>query len=662
MKNLLASLIVIAWASASPAAGPTTLLQVSPQRGSPVDLYRVPVGTTRELAFELPVKAERIVAAHLAMMVDDIDARNEASIRLNGGSALHIPDAAVAEAQFHPAFMEVPVEQLRDGSNVFVFSFDSNLGGSTLGYVIDEAYLMLAVPASDAGRLGGLPGVRGRAHADLAGLMADRAASDSIFEFTGASELPGGFEIPPPFPTASIVSGMDGQIRMFYGNEVSRSADGGRTWSPREKIDIGVNGVVRLNSGLLGARQDMTFHVSPDDGRTWEKRGNIAAGAKLRWEGRGVGHFDVLIQTKSGRILLPVRGSAAANSWLAQRSAARALFQGEVTLIEGHAHRPEADFTIVYYSDDEGRTWQKADGTIMIWKDDGLGGMWPADEPNIVALSNGDVMCYFRTTLGRIYTARSSAVTYTIAGGRRKGEVVKGEPGTFFDYPQATDLAAPYTPCRVRRIPGTGDLLLVWNHVTADEMRGGHSRGRLASAISRDDGRTWEHFRTIDRTVLAPAGRVEPDPEPGMARALKFIGELTPGYGHVDYPNVGFHEDKVLVTWLRGITYTRPGEFTGARLRVVPVSWFYEDQPPYREPEPTPGLIVAGRSVAGLFIDGGFLVNSRDVAAALGMEVEANMLAPLHQVLTHLRLEPVYDRTRMADAEEPALHVSIGGR
>ena len=513
---------------------------------------------------------------------------------------------------------------------------------------------MDAVPvvANAIADLNGVPGIKT--------VTADQLTDvHAVFKITGRKELPGGFEIPGPFLMCNLVNGSDGSILAFYGDQMRRSTDGGLTWSDAEKIDIGVNGVTRLNSGLLGARMDMTFHVSPDDGKTWEKRGDMASGARPRWEARGVGHYDVMIQTKSGRILMPVRGSAAANEWLAQRSAARALYKGKEISIEGHAHRPEADFTIVYFSDDEGRSWRKADGTIMIWKDDGHGGMWPADEPIIIDLKNGDVMLYFRTTLGRIYTARSTAVQFTRKGGPNKGQVVKTQPGEYFDYPQPTSLSASYTPCRVRRIPSTGDLLLIWNQVSTDEMRGGHSRGRLSTAISKDDGKTWQHYRTFDRTVLAPTGRVEPESQPAMARALKFIGEITPGYGHVDYPNLLFHEDKVLVTWLRGIQYPRAGEPTGARLRVVPLTWFYEDEPAYTPPTPMPKLYINDTRVPGLFIDDGFLVAAIDVAAALGIPVQANMIAPLHQVLTHLKQTPKYDRLNLHDPESPVLYVKI---
>lgn len=485
----------------------------------------------------------------------------------------------------------------------------------------------------------------------------------------GGADVGEGFEISCPFQYPSITEANNGDVLLMHGNRRVRSSDGGRTWSEPEEMGLGVSSAIRLASGKIGGHSGMTFCVSEDDGNTWEKRGDIAASADLAWTGRGVPNFDVLMQTKSGRIFLPVRGSAAASSLLARESAAQGIYHGAHKNMEAHAHRPEADYSFVYFSDDEGRTWKQSEGTVMIWKDKGFGGMWPADEPCAVELLNGDVMMFFRTTLGRVYTSRSGpVVNRELLGGAwskpdAPKDVINADPGVYWDYPEATELAGAYTPCRVRRMPTTGDLLLVWNQVSADEMRGGHSRGRMSCAISRDDGATWEHFRTIDRAVLAPAGRVAPEPEPAMARALPWIGEVPDNWGHLDYPNVGFHKDTVIVVWGRAIPRPLGGRPSGWRLRVAPVSWFYEDEPPYEPAQPTPKLIIGdpGVEVPGLYIDGRFLVNLTDVAKALGREVEMNMVGTLHQALTALRVKPVYDREGMKDPSTPVLRVTVQG-
>jgi biopolymer transport protein ExbD len=130
----------------------------------------------------------------------------------------------------------------------------------------------------------------------------------------------------------------------------------------------------------------------------------------------------------------------------------------------------------------------------------------------------------------------------------------------------------------------------------------------------------------------------------------------------VDYPNVAFHGDAVLVTWIRAIIKPRPGQFTGGRLLVAPVSWFYEDEPAYEPPVPTPTLEVNGVAVQSVYIDDRFLVELTDVAKALGRRASANMFAPIHQTLTYLDEEPTYDDSGMADKEKPVLRVTVVAR
>ena len=77
----------------------------------------------------------------------------------------------------------------------------------------------------------------------------------------------------------------------------------------------------------------------------------------------------------------------------------------------------------------------------------------------------------------------------------------------------------------------------------------------------------------IGHLGLEPVGRIFPE-EPQMTRPADHVGELPVGYGLVDYANLGFHEDDVLVTYDRkSIHPRRPKEH---RVVVIPTSWFYE--------------------------------------------------------------------------------------
>jgi len=201
------------------------------------------------------------------------------------------------------------------------------------------------------------------------------------------------------------------------------------------------------------------------------------------------------------------------------------------------------------------------------------------------------------------------------------------------------------------------------NQVSGDEIRAGYRRGRLSSAISKDDGRTWQHFRTLDRVVLPPAGRVQGDPAPRMARALKWVGQLPDDYGAVHYPDFNFYKNFVVLAWYRTIKHPKPGDPVGQRLRIVPLEWFYLDDAPYRPPEPAPELFINKGffpdKIPSLYCDQRFFVHASDVAKVLGEQIEADMYAPIDQVLAFLGYDPEYDESRMNHPKHPRLTVEV---
>jgi len=356
-----------------------------------------------------------------------------------------------------------------------------------------------------------------------------------------------------------IVPSRDGAslIALNESFKTARSTDGGRSWSFFEPLDVPdktntLSGVIRLASGKLGIwteswNSPMYWWSSDDEGKTWSKRVKMGdSGAPL--------HGNVMIQTSKGRLVIPVRRGYSVHGQLWNDVGSYGIVAGRRVKTEGHAHAMEMDITFVYYSDDEGKSWRRSEGHVIVWKDDGYGGMWPCDEPNIVELRDGRLLMFARTTLGRIYQSFSDD------GGRR------------WSYPQPTELASSYSPCSLKRIPQTGDLLCIWNQVSADEIRRGYRRGRLSAVISQDDGKTWSEFRTLDTAGLPDAGRVEP-PVPGMVRGKADVGELPPAFGTVSYPDLYFHGETVLVKYakrLLGLEYNR------VMLRILPVNWFYE--------------------------------------------------------------------------------------
>ena len=163
-------------------------------------------------------------------------------------------------------------------------------------------------------------------------------------------------------------------------------------------------------------------------------------------------------------------------------------------------------------SDDDGQTWRDG-GRVRP-----AGG--PCYEPACIELRDGKVLMLMRTGLGGQFASLSS------------------DGGETWSKPELTDLRGTAAPVAISRIPTTGDLVAVWNH---DVDKPTH-RNPLTCAISRDEGKTWGHFRQLeDRADDRWA-----------------------------YP---------AITWVRQSAYITYFNYSGGlslQLKIVPVSWFYE--------------------------------------------------------------------------------------
>ena len=502
-------------------------------------------------------------------------------------------------------------------------------------------------------------------------LTDDQPSAADIIEFrvpapesVGTREREVGVETEAPIGSPSIVKTKDGPLMMIGGGQARYSQDRGLTWIKAEKLSADVKFAIRLSSGKLGGPgEDGHFYTSDDDGKTWNRGGSMTVG-DVPARPYSTGASSTLIQTRSGRLVAPVRFvSGAGHQGQYDFAGSHGTLNGKMTHIEGHAHWPEPDNTFVVYSDDEGQTWKRSEGGIMIWHRDGHGGMWPVDEPTLVETTDGDVLLFARTTLGRLYLCRSGPVDYV----NRSGKRIRMAPGERFDHPEATSIAMSYSPCTVRRIPSTGHLLMIWNQISGEEIRAGYRRGRLSSAISADDGKTWQHFRTVDRSVLPPAGRIEPDPEPVMARGLDYVGVLPEDYGGVSYPTLEVVDNTVFVFWSRNVVNRRPGDVVGRRMWVAPLSWFYEEEP---ELPQGPRLLVkvpAGNGaqwntfeISTDFYGGRHYCRSADLTTHLTSpmgRLGPDIYGPAHQVITCLGWNPHYDTSQLEDKKDPQLTV-----
>ena len=292
---------------------------------------------------------------------------------------------------------------------------------------------------------------------------------------------------------------------------------------------------LRLLSGKLFRHGPKQCETSEDNAATWTPGGALQTGEGIAGAvGDALENSAIQLQSAPhrGRIVIPFyfEMNIEHPDYTRDARGGYAIWRGEKMLLQTHTHVPEMAGTYMCFSDDEGQTWQHSRGFLMGYFEDGHLGHWSCEEPVVAELEDGRLLCYMRSTTGRILQS------YGSDGGASWCKVT------------ATDLAMSNSPCRLCRIPGSGDLLLVWNQMSADEIRRGYRRGRLSVAVSRDSGQTWENFRTLIQSPgVDTVTRVEPPPLSAMVRGGsgpdEILSELPDGFTHYHYHQVYFSED-----------------------------------------------------------------------------------------------------------------------
>ncbi|MBI2496443.1 MAG: exo-alpha-sialidase [Opitutae bacterium] len=412
---------------------------------------------------------------------------------------------------------------------------------------------------------------------------------------------------------STFVQLADGRILQASNSRFCTSDDGGLTWSaPHSCKDVNGDpvggpgtGLVKLAGQGIGlvaikrapdkgpgtdgaARQGSycAFWRSEDEGRTWQ------APIAVTPPGPGTACLqDVLLRTASGRIILPV------DNYIGQRigpdnrkpPSDGKLVRNQWVSTSAHFFDPHFSSVAVYYSDDEGRTWQRnRDGDLFILLDWNSGYNF-VSEPSVAEVRPGRLLMILRNGLGRLFQAWSD------------------DNGETWTRPEPTSLAATTTPAKIRQLP-TGDLLIVWNQESEDEVRAGYNRTRLSSAISRNGGSIWEFFQNIES--LLPGTRVEPGPirpvraeeiysdpgHPAAERDPRYV-KTVEAHGRWAYPSVFVMKDRVIVAYTYGtfedepdkarqyVTSTRPGKKINQKQKVLPLKWFYGGKEPAKNPQ-----------------------------------------------------------------------------
>lgn len=247
------------------------------------------------------------------------------------------------------------------------------------------------------------------------------------------------------------------------------SSDGGRTWSADRIVvenDAGSNimsaSLLRLKTGAIALfylyKESLTncrpvMRISNDEAASWSQVTYCTA--------EEIGYFilnnDRAVELSGGRIVLPL-----------------ALHNTP------EYEKPDWQGTILcYLSDDSGKTWRSSRDRFKAFSPEGE--RVTAQEPGVVELKDGRLLMFVRTDAGSQYLSYSS------------------DQGDTWTKPTPSDLASPVSPTTIERVPWSGDLLCVWNdHSGRHPFRRGR-RSPLTVAISRDDGRTWEPSRAIER-------------------------------------------------------------------------------------------------------------------------------------------------------------------
>ena len=287
------------------------------------------------------------------------------------------------------------------------------------------------------------------------------------------------------------------------------SADRGRRWGPKLTLQDNVGGqnvkhpcLLRLPSGevlffftIWNTETDRRIMLrrSTDECETWSDLVRISS-----LPGFHCINNDHVIRLSTGRVVVPT-------------------FVSPVVWREGEHFR-----AFCYYSDDDGHSWQHSE-TFMDLPRRG------AEEPSMVECEDGSILCLLRTTIGIVARSRS-----------RDG-------GATWSAPEPTGLPAVASPPLVKRIPTTSDLLLVWNN--RPWPHAGHGpRNPLTTAISRDEGVTWERFNDVENRERYDSA----------------------------YAAVTFVDDEALVTYYHSCRATRLG--ASVLLKVFPIEWFYGDR------------------------------------------------------------------------------------
>jgi len=275
------------------------------------------------------------------------------------------------------------------------------------------------------------------------------------------------------------------------------SADGGRTWTARDRLIRSRGRHVNLMSvsllrladdrlAMLYLQKDVIggqpfcmpqWTTSADEGETWSRPVSMANAPS-----RYIVNNDRVIQLSTGRIVAPAAVHRLRNPPRVDGQNPRRQVFAQPALIT------------FFLSDDGGRTWCESEQNFYLSFPSGLG----LQEPGVLEKRNGRLWCWCRA--GRYQQEDKFS---------HQWESFSDDHGEHWTAPRASKvfISSPgASPMSVRRHPLTGQLLAVWNDRS---NRFGQSTPRasswwrtpLVTAVSDNDGKTWRAFRRIEASL-----------------------------------------------------------------------------------------------------------------------------------------------------------------
>jgi len=308
--------------------------------------------------------------------------------------------------------------------------------------------------------------------------------SELVLELNSSSGNPRNSE-------GSFIRLKDGKIMFaytrFYGDSYSDNAtaeiaaryseDDGLTWSYEDhillknecKVNIMSVSLLRLEDNRIAmfylqkASNIQCLPVarfSENEGKSWTEPTPCTTAS-----GYFVLNNDRVIQLQTGRIVVPV------------------AYHRSKTADSVHS----CAITTFFYSDDNGTTWQESKQWLLPPQHITTG----FQEPGVIELNDGKLMCYMRTNAGSQWISYSSDQAETWS---------TPEPSPTF----RSNCCAPMS---IKRNPVNNTLIAVWNDndpkwvsknkITQDTKFHNSNYGRtpLVAAFSSDEGKNWtNHF------------------------------------------------------------------------------------------------------------------------------------------------------------------------